>query len=134
MATAFVTGGTGFLVKNLIRELRARGDRVVALHRPTSDTREIAGLGAELLVCGLDDVEIRWSPMRSPGCARTGTCAPTWLDLRSVACEGRVGFLWYERKGATYENRQHLRATSTFHATGVSKLSEDGTPGRAPPP
>lgn len=52
-----MTGGTGFLGKNLIRELRARGDRVLAIHRPSSDTRELVRLGAELVVCGLDDVD-----------------------------------------------------------------------------
>jgi nucleoside-diphosphate-sugar epimerase len=57
MATAFVTGGTGFLGKNIIAQLVTRGDRVIAIHRPTSDTRELASLGAELVVCGLDDVD-----------------------------------------------------------------------------
>jgi dihydroflavonol-4-reductase len=56
VATAFVTGGTGFLGKNLIQELVAQGDHVVAIHRPTSDTRELLRMGAELVPCGLDDV------------------------------------------------------------------------------
>jgi nucleoside-diphosphate-sugar epimerase len=63
MATAFVTGGTGFLGKNLIQELSARGDRVIAIHRPTSDTRALAAMGAELVVCGLDDVDALASAM-----------------------------------------------------------------------
>jgi dihydroflavonol-4-reductase len=57
VATAFVTGGTGFLGKNLIQDLVARGDRVIAIHRSTSDTSELARMGAELVVCGLDDVD-----------------------------------------------------------------------------
>jgi dihydroflavonol-4-reductase len=63
MATAFVTGGTGFLGKNLIHELIARGDRVIAIHRSTSDTHELAAMGAELVVCGLDDVDALASAM-----------------------------------------------------------------------
>jgi nucleoside-diphosphate-sugar epimerase len=57
VATTFVTGGTGFLGKNLIAQLVARGDRVIAIHRPTSDTRELGAMGATLVECGLDDVE-----------------------------------------------------------------------------
>jgi dihydroflavonol-4-reductase len=60
MATVFLTGGTGFLGMNLARQLVAQGDRVVAIHRPTSDardTRELASLGAELVLCGLDDTD-----------------------------------------------------------------------------
>jgi dihydroflavonol-4-reductase len=57
MTTAFVTGGTGFLGSNLVRELAARGDRIIAIHRPTSDIRELAKTGAELVSCGLDDVD-----------------------------------------------------------------------------
>jgi nucleoside-diphosphate-sugar epimerase len=37
MATAFVTGGTGFVGLNLVEQLCRGGWRVVALHRPTSD-------------------------------------------------------------------------------------------------
>jgi len=63
MATVFVTGGSGFLGKNLIHELIARGDRVITIHRPTSDTRELAAMGAELVLCGLDDVDALVSAM-----------------------------------------------------------------------
>ena len=57
MSIAFVTGGTGFLGINLVRELVARGDQVIAIHRPTSDTRRLASTGATLVTCGLDDVD-----------------------------------------------------------------------------
>ena len=58
-----MTGGTGFLGKNLIHELSARVDRVIAIHRPTSDTHDLAAMGAELAVCGLDDVDALTSAM-----------------------------------------------------------------------
>lgn len=42
MRTAFVTGATGFVGLNLVAELCARGWRVTALHRPTSELRHLA--------------------------------------------------------------------------------------------
>jgi uncharacterized protein YbjT (DUF2867 family) len=38
MALAFVTGGTGFVGRNLIERLLAEDWRVVALHRSASNT------------------------------------------------------------------------------------------------
>lgn len=48
MPLAFVTGGTGFLGRNLVERLAARGWRVVALHRPDADVAALKALGAEL--------------------------------------------------------------------------------------
>lgn len=44
-----VTGATGFFGSRLVQTLRGRGVRVRALARPTSDTRRIAALGAEVV-------------------------------------------------------------------------------------
>jgi dihydroflavonol-4-reductase len=44
---SLVTGATGFLGSHLARALVARGDRVRALVRPTSDLRRLAGLDLE---------------------------------------------------------------------------------------
>lgn len=46
--TAFVTGGTGFIGLNLVEQLITDGWRVIALHRPISDTTQLRELGAEL--------------------------------------------------------------------------------------
>jgi dihydroflavonol-4-reductase len=53
--TAFVTGGTGFVGLNLVRELRARGWNVVAIHRQTSDLTYLAPMGARLAVADAGD-------------------------------------------------------------------------------
>jgi dihydroflavonol-4-reductase len=50
-----VTGGSGFVGLALVRALRARGARVRALVRRTSDTRRLAPLGVELLEGELRD-------------------------------------------------------------------------------
>jgi dihydroflavonol-4-reductase len=46
---AFVTGGTGFIGKRVIKRLRDRGDEVVALVRDPSKAGELRDQGAELI-------------------------------------------------------------------------------------
>lgn len=53
---AFVTGGSGFLGRNLISALRARGDTVVALARSLSAMQTVRELGAEPVAGDLVDV------------------------------------------------------------------------------
>lgn len=51
---AFVTGGSGYLGRNLIRALRARGDEVRALARSDAATRTVKALGAQPVAGDLD--------------------------------------------------------------------------------
>lgn len=53
---AFVTGGSGFVGRNLIRHLVARGDEVRALVRSPGSARVVGGLGAAPAMGDLDDV------------------------------------------------------------------------------
>ncbi len=55
MATAFVTGGSGFVGRNLIRHLKARGDSVRALARSDAAAQAVKTLGAEAVRGDLDD-------------------------------------------------------------------------------
>jgi len=57
MKTAFVTGGTGFVGLNLIKTLRQRDWKVVAIHRASSDLRYLAPFGAQLVVAELGDAD-----------------------------------------------------------------------------
>ncbi len=52
-----VTGATGLLGSHIAERLVARGIRVRALVRPTSDTRFLEGLGVELVQGDLTDLE-----------------------------------------------------------------------------
>lgn len=53
---AFVTGGTGFVGLNLVKELMIRGWDVTALHRPSSDLKLLKRFRPKLAVGELSDV------------------------------------------------------------------------------
>ncbi|HEV8673600.1 MAG TPA: hopanoid-associated sugar epimerase [Methylomirabilota bacterium] len=53
--TVLVTGGTGFIGANLVRELIASGAKIRSLARPTSDRRALAGLPVEIMAGDLLD-------------------------------------------------------------------------------
>jgi len=64
----FVTGGTGFVGAALVRQLLERGEVVVALVRPGSDTSNLDGLDIEIAEGDLTDIESLRSGM--DGCGR----------------------------------------------------------------
>jgi dihydroflavonol-4-reductase len=53
--TAFVTGGTGFVGLNLVKELMIRGWDVTALHRPTSELKYLKRFRPNLAVGAITD-------------------------------------------------------------------------------
>ena len=63
---AFVTGGSGFLGRNLIAALRARGDEVRALARSESAAETVKKLGAEPVMGDLDNEKAMQAGMQ--GC------------------------------------------------------------------
>ncbi|MES0874108.1 NAD-dependent epimerase/dehydratase family protein [Sinimarinibacterium thermocellulolyticum] len=73
MATVFVTGGSGYVGRNLIRHLLARGDRVRALVRSASSAALVQGLGAEPVHGDLHAVDAMHTGMRD--CAAVFHCA-----------------------------------------------------------
>lgn len=54
---AFVTGGSGYVGRNLIQHLRRRGDEVRALARSAGATQTVTALGAAAVEGDLDGVE-----------------------------------------------------------------------------
>ena len=55
--TAFVTGGTGFIGRHVVEQLRSSGWHVVALHRPSADVRHLETYGAELVPGSVTDAK-----------------------------------------------------------------------------
>lgn len=73
MSRAFVTGGSGYVGRNLIRYLLARGDSVRALVRSDEAAQVVSALGAEPVRGDLDDVTAMISGMA--GCDAAYHCA-----------------------------------------------------------
>jgi len=70
---AFVTGGSGYLGRNLIRHLRSRGDEVRALARSRQAIDTVTQLGATAVEGDLDNVEAMRKGMA--GCDAVFHCA-----------------------------------------------------------
>ena len=66
MATVFVTGGSGFLGRNLLPHLRERGHAVKALARSDAAARAVSDSGAEPVRGDLDDPSLLVDALR--GC------------------------------------------------------------------
>lgn len=64
MTTIFITGGSGFIGRNLIRALRARGDDVRALARSDAAIARVTALGATPVRGDLDDAPALREGMR----------------------------------------------------------------------
>ncbi len=76
----FVTGATGFVGSNLVRELLARGHRVKALVRPESGLRALAGLNAVFVTGDIGDRELLKREMDGcDWCFHTAASYHLWL-------------------------------------------------------
>lgn len=73
MTKIFVTGGSGFLGRHLLRELVARGDEVRALARSEASAQVVADLGATPVRGDLSAVEALRSGVK--GCDLVFHCA-----------------------------------------------------------
>lgn len=122
----FVTGGTGFIGANLIRELTASGFEVRALARRGSDRRNLDGLPIEIVEGDLDDEDLLKRLME--GCKRLfhaaahySLCRRDRETIYRVNVEGTKKIL----KAARAASMERVVYTSSVAAIG---LAEGGDP------
>jgi dihydroflavonol-4-reductase len=131
---ALVTGASGFVGAAVVRALLARGRRVRALVRPTSDRRNLAGLAVELRTGSLED----------PGSLREAVQGAT--HLLHVAADYR---LWVRDPHAMFranvdgtralmeaaleagvERVVYTSSVATLGTTGTDEPADEDTPSR----
>lgn len=127
MPDALVTGGTGFVGANVVRELLRQGATVCVLARPGGDRRALAGLAVEICEGDLRDPA---SLRRAVAGVRTvfhvaadyRLWAPRPAELYGTNVEGTRAIL----DAAAEAGVTRIVYTSTVGTLGIPK---DGTPG-----
>jgi dihydroflavonol-4-reductase len=127
MRRSLVTGGTGFVGANLVRELLTDGDRVRVLARAGGDRRALAGCDVEIVDGDLlDAASVRRAPAGmervSPGAADYRPWAPDPSALFRANVDGTRHVL----EAAVAAGAARIVYTSTVGALGIPK---DGRPG-----
>ena len=103
MATVFVTGGSGFLGRNLLPHLRERGHAVKALARSDAAARAVSDSGAEPVRGDLDDPSLLVDALR--GCDAVIHAAAKvedwgrWEDFVRLNVDGTKSLLEAARAG-----------------------------------
>ena len=119
----FVTGATGFIGSNLVRELLARGHRVKALARPESDRRALAGLNAELVAGGMADRELLRREMDGcEWCFHTAASYHLWLPDYTPMYETNVEGTHNVIEAAGHAGCSRIVYTSTVGCIGLPKM------------
>lgn len=112
-----VTGATGLLGSHIAERLVARGDRVRALVRPTSDTRFLRGLGVDLVEGDLTDLDSCRRAMRGVSvvyhsAAKVGDWG-AWPEFQT-GCLDATETLARAAAEAGVERFVHISSTSAY--------------------
>jgi dihydroflavonol-4-reductase len=119
----FVTGASGFIGSNLVRELLARGHRVKALLRPESGTRALAGLEIERVTGDLNARELLKREIAGcDWCFHTAASYHLWLrdyqPMYATNVEGTRNVI----EAAGLAGCQRVVYTSTVGCIGLTRL------------
>src|SRR5437899_10567085 len=124
---ALVTGGTGFVGANVVRELLREGAAVRVLARPRGDRRALAGLAVELCDADLEDpASLRRAVQGTRTVFHVAADYRLWArrpeELYRANVEGTRAVL----QAAADAGVRRVVYTSSVGALGIPK---DGTPG-----
>jgi dihydroflavonol-4-reductase len=122
-----VTGGTGFVGANLVRELLADGHAVRVLARPGGDRRALEGCGVEIVDGDLlDPASLRRAVVGARHVYHAAADYRLWAPDVRVIYRSNVDGTRHVLQAAAEAGAQRIVYTSTVGAVGIPK---DGTPG-----
>jgi len=124
----FVTGASGFIGSNLVRELAARGHSVKALLRPGSDARALAGVDFERVTGDINDREALEKALRGcDWCFHAAASYFLWLadyaPMYAANVEGTRNVI----EAAHRAGCSRIIYTSTVGCIGLSKNGNGST-------
>jgi dihydroflavonol-4-reductase len=123
----FITGASGFIGSNLVRELLSRGHRVKALLRRESGTQALAGLDIERVTGNLSDRE--WLTREIAGCDwcfHTAASYHLWLRDYQPMYATNVEGTRHVIEAAGRAGCQRIVYTSTVGCIGLTRLVNGG--------
>jgi dihydroflavonol-4-reductase len=124
---ALVTGGTGFVGANLVRELLREGATVRVLARPGGDRRALAGLPVEIVDGDLlDPASLRRAVSGIATVFHAAADYRLWVPDARVVYRTNVDGTRALLEAATSAGVRRIVYTSTVGALGIPR---DGTPG-----
>lgn len=127
-----VTGASGFIGHHLVRALKARGSRVIALVRKTSNVDELLHLEAELAYGDVTDYDSLVDPISGCAVVYHAAALTTALSLQELLHVNETGSRNVARACAQVDEPPVLVALSSLSAVGPSPdntlLTEDADP------
>ena len=119
----FVTGASGFLGANLVHELVARGHRVKALLRPTTDLRGLAGVEYERIEGDVSDRAFCLSALRGcDWCFHVAASYHLWLRNYAPMYAANVAGTRHVLEAAMQAGCSRIVYTSTVGCIGLPRV------------